>query len=78
MPQSRKRHAHRDHPSHAAVPGRQRTKGRVIWSILFAVFGVIITFFASDNYIVLVLGALAGAVVGYITGKNMEQDAIKE
>jgi hydrogenase/urease accessory protein HupE len=51
----------------------------MIWAILFAVFGIIVGFFASgDNYIVIILCALAGAVVGYAIGKNMEQDAGKE
>ena len=35
-------------------------------------------FAAGDQYIVLVLGGLVGAVIGYIIGKNMEQDASKE
>jgi 1,4-dihydroxy-2-naphthoate octaprenyltransferase len=79
MPQSRKRTGHHEHHQPSAVPARQRTKGRIIWAILFAVFGVIIAFFAaSDNYIVLGIGAIIGAIVGYLTGKNMEQDAVKE
>lgn len=76
MPQSRKRPGHHEHHEPSAVPAKQRTKGRTIWSILFGVFGIAIAFFAaSDNYVVLIIGALLGAVVGYMIGKSMEQDA---
>lgn len=79
MPQSRKRHGHHEHRQPSAIPARQRTRGRMIWAILFAVFGIIVGFFASGlNYLVLVLCALAGAAVGYVIGKNMEQDAGKD
>ena len=73
MPQSRKRHGHHyQKPAHTV--SKQRTKGRVIWAILFAVFGFVIALFASDeNIVALIIGALIGAAVGYFVGKNMEQ-----
>jgi hypothetical protein len=78
MPQSRKRHGHH-YQKPADIPSRQRTKGRTIWAILFAVFGVVISFFAvPDNRVALVVGAVIGAFAGYIIGKNMEQDASKK
>jgi len=45
-------------------------------SALFAVFAIIIAFFAvGNNYVVLIIAALIGIAIGYIVGKNMEQDA---
>ena len=79
MPQSRKRPGHHPHQQPSAIPARVRTKGRIIWAILFALFGVMVGFFATgDQYIVLILCGLVGAAIGYIIGKNMEQDASKD
>ena len=75
MPQSRKRHGHHYHKE-AAVPAKQRVKGRVLWAILFGVFGLLIAWFAAgSNYIGLVTGTAVGALIGYVIGKKMEQDA---
>ena len=75
MPQSRNRPGHR-YQKPADVPASQRVRGRIIWAVLFAVFGLGIAYFAAgDNYFALVLGALAGAAIGYYAGKSMEQDA---
>lgn len=74
MPQSRKRHGHK-YQKPSDIPASQRTKGRIIWAILFAVFGVVLAFFATDNYIVLIVAALVAGLIGYTVGKNMEQAA---
>lgn len=75
MPQSRQRAGH-PYQKPADVPASQRVKGRVIWAILFAVFGLGIAFFAAgDNWIALLMGAMAGAAIGYFAGKSMEKDA---
>ena len=75
MPQSRNRPGHR-YQKPADVPASQRVRGRVIWAILFAIFGLGIAYFAAGaNYFVLVLGALVGSAIGYYAGKSMEQDA---
>lgn len=75
MAQKRKHHHHAT-PKHIDIPASQRTKGRIIWAILFAVFAVIIGFFAAgDSWIALVIAAILGAVLGYAVGKNMEQAA---
>lgn len=75
MPQSRNRPGHHfQKPS--AVPASQRVKGRIIWAILFAVFGAAIVYFASaGSWLVILVGAAAGALIGYFAGKSMEQDA---
>jgi len=75
MAQKRKHHHHAT-PKHIDIPKTQRTKGRIIWAILFGVFGVVLTFFAAgDNWIVLVIAAIVAGVIGYVVGKNMEQAA---
>ena len=76
MPHSRKRPGHHPHQKPADIPSRQRTKGRTIWALLLGIFALIIAFFAAgDNYIVLVLAAIIGAVVGYVIGKKMENES---
>jgi hypothetical protein len=75
MPQSRNRPGH-NYQKPADVPASQRVKGRVIWAILFAIFGLGIAFFAAGaSWVALVIGALLGAAIGYAAGKSMEQDA---
>ena len=75
MPQSRNRPGHR-YQKPADVPASQRVRGRVIWAILFAIFGLGIAYFAAGaNYLVMALGTLVGAAIGYYAGKSMEQDA---
>ncbi|MDB5205967.1 MAG: hypothetical protein JWR72_1042 [Flavisolibacter sp.] len=77
MPESRNRPGH-DYQKRAAIPAKQRVKGRIIWAILFAVFGVIIAFFSvGENYLVLSLAVILSAIIGYVIGKSMEQDAKK-
>ena len=76
MPQSRKRPGHHEHRKEAPIPAKQRTNGRTLWAILFAVFATVVVFFAAGaNYIVLILAAIAGAAIGYVIGRNMEKDA---
>jgi len=77
MPQSRKRHGHHQYHKPAAIPAKQRTKGRITWAILLGVFGLIVSFFAAgDNYVALLIGALLGACIGYIIGKSMEKEVL--
>jgi hypothetical protein len=76
MPSTRKRHGHHEYHKPSAIPSGQRTKGRITWAILFGIFGLLITLFASgNNYWVIGTGVLIGALIGYIVGKNMEKDA---
>ena len=75
MPQSRNRPGH-PHHKEAAIPAKQRVKGRVFSAILFAVFGVLIALFAAGgNYIILGAVAIVSAVIGYFVGKNMERQS---
>lgn len=74
MPQSRKRHGHK-YQKPSDIPASQRTKGRIIWAILFAVFGAVLAFFGTDNYIILIAAAIIAGLIGYTIGKNMEQAA---
>ena len=75
MPQSRNRPGH-SYQKPSAIPASQRVRGRVIWAILFAIFGIVIALFATDkNYVALGAGAVIGAVIGYLLGKSMEQQA---
>lgn len=79
MPQSRKRHGHHEYRKPADIPAKQRTKGRITWAILFAVFGLLIAFFAAgENYVALLAGVLLGAAIGYMIGKNMEKQAMQK
>ena len=75
MPNSRKRPGHHEHHEPAAIPARQRTKGRIIWALLGGVFGFLITLFASsEGYMVPIIGCIIGALLGFVIGKNMEKD----
>jgi len=72
----RRKHHHHSTPKHIDIPSSQRTKGRIIWAILFAVFGFALAFFAAgDNWIVLIIITIIGGLIGYAIGKNMEQAA---
>lgn len=78
MPRSRKRQGHHPHKKTSSIPAKQRVKGRNLLALLFAIFAVVIAYFAAgDNVIILLIAAVAGALIGYIVGINMEQDASK-
>ena len=75
MPQSRKRKGH-PFKKQADIPASQRTKGRIFWAVLLAVFSLLIALFAAGlNIVVLIIAAVAGGTLGYFIGKNMEEDA---
>ena len=63
MPISRKRKNH-PYQKPADIPASQRVRGRTIWAILLAIFGVIIAFFAAGvNYVAMAVAAVIGATV---------------
>ena len=75
MPESRKRSGH-PYKRKADIPTKQRVKGRVIWAILFGVFGLLIALFAvGSNYVVLITATIISALIGYVVGHKMENDA---
>jgi uncharacterized membrane protein YjjP (DUF1212 family) len=75
MPESRHRPGHLFQKP-AAIPSGQRVKGRLIWAVLFAVFGAAIVYFASEgSWLIILSGATVGALIGYFAGRSMEQDA---
>lgn len=77
MPQSKKRHGHHHYQKPATgVPSRQATKGRILWAVLIGIFGLLIGVFASEaGYAAMIIGLLAGSLVGYFIGKYMEEEA---
>jgi outer membrane lipoprotein SlyB len=79
MSQSKKRHGHQHEHKHTAnISPRQATKGRVLWALLMGIFGLLIGAFASESgYVAMIIGALAGSIIGYFIGKNMEEEAQK-
>ena len=75
MPQSRKRPGHNEHVEPSAIPASQRTRGRIVWAVLFAIFALVAVYFVlPDNTYALIGAAVAGAVIGYFAGKRMEKD----
>lgn len=76
MPQSRKRPGHHEHKRSATVSAKQKTKGKIVWALLFGVFGLLIAMFATmDNYAVWSAGAIGGGLLGYAIGRNLEKQA---
>jgi membrane protein YqaA with SNARE-associated domain len=73
MPQRRKR---KNHPNvkRSEVSASQRTSGHFLWALLFAAFAGLIGFFAAGStYIVIIICAAIGGVLGYIIGRKMER-----
>ena len=78
MPQSRKRPGHQ-YQKPSSIPSSQRTKGWVVWMVLIGLFGLLIGFVAGNgNLLLVLLGGVIGAAVGYFLGKKMEADAKKK
>lgn len=73
MPTSRKRTVH--HSQKAGVHRTKRkVKARTTLAILFGAFGILIPLFsgAGDKWVYILLGALAGSIIGYFMGKSLE------
>lgn len=75
MPESRKRKGH-PFKKTSDIPASQRTKGRIFWAILLAVFSLLMALFTAGlNYLVLFIATVAGFLIGYFIGKKMEEQA---
>ncbi len=72
MPQSKNRKAHKHHVDY--VPHKKERKSAVtIAMIVCTILALGIAFFAELPIIGLVIGAIAGAVIGYFGGKEMDK-----
>jgi hypothetical protein len=73
MPESRKRPGH-PYQKPADIPASQRVKGKIMWALLFGVFGLLISYFtAGRNYKILIVATLVAGAIGYFIGKKMEK-----
>jgi hypothetical protein len=73
MPESRKRPGH-PFQKPADIPASQRVKGKIIWALLFGVFGLLMAYFtAGSNYKILIIVTLVAGAIGYFIGKKMEK-----
>ena len=73
MPESRKRPGH-PYQKPADIPARQRVKGRIMWALLFCVFGLLISYFAAGaDYKILTVATLVAGIIGFFIGKKMEK-----
>ena len=74
MPQSRKRAGHHEYKTPADIPPGQRVRGRVIWALLTAVLALLTAWFGvGENYPVLAISVIGGALIGYFIGRAMEK-----
>jgi lipopolysaccharide export LptBFGC system permease protein LptF len=75
MPESRSRKGH-NYQKPSDVPAAVRTKGRITWGILLAVFALIVCYFAvGSRPEYLIIFAVAGFILGMFLGRAMEKDA---
>jgi lipopolysaccharide export LptBFGC system permease protein LptF len=73
MPESRNRPGH-PYKKPADIPASQRVKGKIIWALLFGVFGLLISYFAAGaNYKIIIIATIVAAIIGYFIGKKMEK-----
>jgi uncharacterized membrane protein YqgA involved in biofilm formation len=77
MPESRTRHKHHSrhpHPvTHHTASKSKRSAGAVL-SILAAIIGLSVAFFTQGADVLwLLVGTVAGAVIGYLVGHNMDK-----
>lgn len=79
MPESRNRHKHH-HPHHASHPAlhqprvkRKRSAASVL-ALLAAMLGLAVAFFSQGTDAAwMITGAVSGALIGYVVGRNMDK-----
>lgn len=82
MPESRSRHRHH-HPHQAVIPQHTTRKVKrsaaVVMSCVVALAGLAVAFFTKGNdYLLLVVGAIFGAVIGFFIGRSMDSSVEKK
>jgi len=76
MARNKKRKGRPYRKSSTTIAPRQRVKATTIWALLFAIFAMLIGFFAAGlNYVVLIIAGITGAALGYFIGRSMEAQA---
>jgi hypothetical protein len=83
MPTSKKRQHHHAHTAHHPHPeshaAKKHTKLLAASIVFFALIGLGIAFFATGNDIIwLLVGAAAGAAIGYLVGGQAEKALLKK
>ena len=80
MPHSRHRHKHESHqPHHHPAPPKPTRKATPIVTFLAAIFGLVVAAMASESdWLWMIIGAIVGAVAGYLIGKNIDSAADKK
>lgn len=81
MPQSKKRKGHHEHHGDEALAPKEIKRGSavVVGAIFFALIGLGIAYFISDDSLKwLAIGAVAGAIVGYFFGKQLDRSFSKK
>ena len=80
MPHSRHRHKHESHqPHHHPAQPKPTRKATPIVTFLAAIFGLVVAAMASESdWLWMIIGAIVGAVAGYLIGKNIDSAADKK
>lgn len=71
----RQKKHHHSHTTHHAPVHKAQKKAAPVISILLAVFGAGIGYFASGNIVAVILGCGIGAIVGYFIGNSLDKVA---
>lgn len=74
MPESRNRHKHHHHVQSHKTPAKPKRSAALVLAIVAAIFGLAVAFFTQGADVVwMIVGAAAGAIIGYLVGHNMDK-----
>lgn len=77
MPESRTRHKHHSHHPQYNSPHttiKARRSAAVVLATIAAILGFAVAYFSQGADILwMVIGAVSGAIIGYIVGRNMDK-----